>query len=673
MAITPAQIAAAEVTQLAAAHDAHAQVRVLAGPGTGKSRSIEERVNWLLSMGVAPNDIVAVSFTRAAAKDLEGRIREYGVVHDVEAMGQVRVGTLHSIALRILRAAGLLAVFPVEPRVLDDWELANIFDPEFGTQCNVTSKRRRADIRRQHEAFWSTGDWNPANYTPPDSPITDQERERFSQFLRFRGQLYSCVLPGEIVRKCVEVSTAGNINLFELLGAQHLVADEYQDLNPSDLEFIDILAREGVTVFVSGDDDQSIYSFRHALPKGIQDFHQKYEDAGFHILNDCFRCTPVVLNSAYSVVTAFPDPDRLPKNVTSLYANAAPPVQGVVYRWRFPNAQIEANAIAASCRDLIAHGLPADQIMILLSSIPSLGQIVSEALVAAGVPTPVLRPTPFADTPGGRLGLAGLRIVGGGNDYVALRTLLGLRVGVGIGTCNSVANAIHVNNLNYSDAFRIAIPAGVFSTRQLTAIDSARAVVAQVDTWTEEDLLGTRRAALRAVIVNNLGEEAAAQWSAQTDPLPDETTLAEAKQYVSAPSEREQRRVFLEIGIRLGLAEPADAVEEPTVQLMTMHSSKGLSAQVVFIPGLEEGLLPGPRRAPFPGQVSEAARLLFVSMTRARFACIASYAQYRITQGKLIAQSASRYCQHLGGPFVERQSGLTVDETSQIAAGIQQL
>jgi len=670
---TPQQVADAQTTQLAAAEDAHAQIRVLAGPGTGKSRSIEERARWLLSNGVQPTNIVAVSFTRAAARDLEGRIRKYGVDHGVQGMAQVRVGTLHSVALRILKRAGLLAAFPVDPRVLDDWELSNIFDPEFGQQYNVTSKRRRTEIRRQHEAFWNTGAWNPPNYTPPDQPITAQERQRFSQFLESRGQLYSCVLPGEIVRKCVDVSAAGVVNLFELLNAQHLIADEYQDLNPSDLEFIDILAREGVTLFVSGDDDQSIYSFRHALPKGIQDFHHKYPDAGLHTLNDCFRCTPAVLNSAYSVVTAFPDPDRLDKDVTSLYANAQPPVQGVVHRWRIPNAQLEANAIADSCRDLIASGIPANQIMILLSSIPSLGQGISDALAAAGVPAPVLRPTAFADTPVGRLGLAALRIVGDEDDYVGLRTILGLRSGTGIATCNAIANAVHNNNLNLSEVFRAILPAGVFSKGQLKALNFARATIAELDTWSDEELLGGRRLALRDMIVESLGIDAAAQWSAQTGPLPDQMTLAEPRQYVAAPSEWDQRRVFLEASVRLGLAQIEDAVEVPTVQLMTMHSSKGLSAQVVFVPGLEEGLLPGPKRAPYPGLVSEAARLLFVAMTRARFACIASYAQYRITHGKLVGQTPSRFCAHLGGPFLQQQTGLTAQEVNLIAAGALQL
>ena len=153
MPTTPVQVQAAQTAQHSAAHDIAPQVRLLAGPGTGKSSSIEERVHWLLANGTPPSQIVAVSFTRAAARDLERRFRAYGQQHGHSEVKQVRVSTLHSVALRILRLAGLLAAFPVDPRVLDDWELEEIFDPEFGNKASITQKTRREAIRRAHEAF----------------------------------------------------------------------------------------------------------------------------------------------------------------------------------------------------------------------------------------------------------------------------------------------------------------------------------------------------------------------------------------------------------------------------------------------------------------------------------------------------------------------------------------
>ena len=132
MPITPDQIQQAQAVQHTAAHDASRQVRVVAGPGTGKSFAIEERVRWLLEQGVDPTAIWGVSFTRAAARDLRDRVHAYCSRRGLPMAEIVRVSTLHSLALRALRAARLLEAYPTEPLVLDQWELENVFDAEFG-------------------------------------------------------------------------------------------------------------------------------------------------------------------------------------------------------------------------------------------------------------------------------------------------------------------------------------------------------------------------------------------------------------------------------------------------------------------------------------------------------------------------------------------------------------
>lgn len=195
MAITAAQIQAAQAIQHAAAHDTASQVRVVAGPGTGKSFTIEERVCWLLAQGVAPEQVCAVSFTRASALDLRRRVQSYCLQNGQPTVTRVRVSTLHALALRTLRAAGLLTAYPADPLVLDSWELETIFDAEFGNIRGL-GKTRCEEIRREHEAFWSTGQWGPPNYIPPNPAISGAERNDFQQFHTPRTQTYSCVLPG---------------------------------------------------------------------------------------------------------------------------------------------------------------------------------------------------------------------------------------------------------------------------------------------------------------------------------------------------------------------------------------------------------------------------------------------------------------------------------------------
>ena len=209
MPLTPAQIQAAQAVQHTAAHDQSQQVRLVAGPGTGKSSAIEERVRWLLCQGVSPRGIYAVSFTRASALDLRQRVHGYCIQNGYPAATQVRITTLHSLALRTLRAAGLLTAYPADPLVLDSWELENVFDAEFGHSSSI-GKKRREKIRIEREAFWSTGQWGPPNYVPPDPPITVAERDQFVAFHRPRTQCYSCVLPASICSTHCRIISPGN-------------------------------------------------------------------------------------------------------------------------------------------------------------------------------------------------------------------------------------------------------------------------------------------------------------------------------------------------------------------------------------------------------------------------------------------------------------------------------
>ena len=155
MPITPAQLQLAQADQRTAAHDGRLQVRLVAGPGTGKSFTIEDRVSWLLQNGVEAQHIFAISFTNASAQDLRVRIAQYCQSIGLDGSA-VSVTTMHSLALRMLRVAGLLQRFPAPPTVIDQWEITNIFTAEFCSDFGV-GVRRAGYIQRDHEAYWSTG------------------------------------------------------------------------------------------------------------------------------------------------------------------------------------------------------------------------------------------------------------------------------------------------------------------------------------------------------------------------------------------------------------------------------------------------------------------------------------------------------------------------------------
>ncbi len=671
MPITPAQVQAAKATQDAAAHDQHAQVRLVAGPGTGKSFAIEERVCWLLSQQVAPRGIAVVSFTRASSVDLRNRVQGYCANQNQLGVNDVRVSTLHSLALRILRAAGLLQ-YPADPLVLDNWELESVFDAEFGHSEGI-GKRRSQAIRREHEAFWNTGQWTPPNYIPTNPPVNALERAAFVAFHGPRTQTYACVLPGEIVRQCLDHILAGTLDPVPLIHPEHLIVDEYQDLNPVDQQFVEALIGRAVVAFVAGDDDQSIYSFRYASPAGIQTFTQRHPGSTSHTLNDCFRCTPNVVVAGNTLMGAYPSPDRIPKNLQSLSTAAVPPVAGTVHRWRFPTATDEAAAIAASCQALINGGLNPRDVLILISNQRELLPGLRNAFTAAGVPFEPPRVESFIDSDAGRCVLSLVRIVCDMHDHVAHRLVLGLRAGVGIGTCDSITESVINNGLNYRDVFYAAVPANVFTGRRLTALNQARQVCAQIAAWQRTDTVAQRGPAI-SVIINGAFDAAGAQaLDAYVQNLPQDMNLEELRDWLWADTDEQQMVVMAAVYARLNQPIPAAAVLPPRVRVMSMHGAKGLSARVVFVPGLEDDIFPGPWRQPYPGLVLEAARLLYVSVTRARAACIVSYATHRTVQGRVRGMTPSRFTTSLGGAFLPRHAGFAPGEVQQIMAEIAQL
>lgn len=656
---------AAQILQDSAAQEISPQVRLVAGPGTGKSRTIERRVAWLLGQGNSPAQITVLSFTRASSEELEERIKAYASSKGIANAGQVRVSTLHSLALRLLKQAGMLQQYPADPLVLDNWEQKEIFDGELSHRIG-SPPTRCEKIRLYHEAFWSTGQYNPTYYVVPTPPVSPAEQTEFDQFHSTATQVYSFVLPGEIIRQCVVNIQNGLIDPIQLTDMQHLIVDEFQDLNPIDQEFIRVFIDAGVVTFVAGDDDQSIYSFRFAEPSGIQNFLTTNPNAAGHSLNHCFRCTPLILDAAEDLLGHFPVQNRITKTLDSMYTTSNPQVGGQVHRHRYRNADEEAEFTAQSCQSLIQAGIRPRDIMILISNTRLLGSIISDALDNAQVPFTELKSKKYIDLPAGRFSISCLRIVCNTDDYIAHRTILGVRRGVGSNTIEEVLEKVNQNALNYKDLFYNPIPNGVFSQRAETAIKAVANIVVQLLALGPDVTLTVGAQTIGNMIQAEFGAGDKTEWDNLVGRFPGDMTLGELKSYLTAQGIVQEHNKLQEVYERLDLQPPEDMEEPDHVRLMTMHGAKGLSAKIVFVPGLEEDIFPGGYRIPYNALVLEAARLLYVSITRARIACILSMSNQRVIFGQLGPSTPSRFASHVGGAFVLRNAPLDATEVAAI-------
>lgn len=367
-------------------------------------------------------------------------------------------------------------------------------------------------------------------------------------------------------------------------------------------------------------------------------------------------------------MAAFQLPNRIPKTLVSLYVNAVPAVQGRVLRWRFQRAQLEARSIAESCRDLVAAGMPPREILILISNTRSVGRTVTDALDGLGVPYDPLRTARYLDEEHGRLAMACLRIACHPEDYVAHRTVLAVMQGVGLVTCGRIADRVINHNLNFRELFYQPLPPGVFPTRETNALNAARAVMAQLAGFQPNDTLAQRGPVLGQLLHARFGQPGRDAWMDEVVHLPQGMTLQELRDYLSAEQHEQQAEILAGVYQRLGEPPPEGNLLPPRVRIMTMHGAKGLSAQVVFVPGLEEEIFPGPYRQPYPGLILEAARLLYVSLSRARAACIVSFAGSRVVHGQVTHHAASRFTNALGGPFTHKTGGLTAPDVAAIVA-----
>jgi DNA helicase-2/ATP-dependent DNA helicase PcrA len=685
MPITAAQANQAERRQWAAARESAPQVRLVAGPGTGKSKTIEKRVAFVLENRANPLNVYAISFTVASATDLRLRIARFCANRAcAQAAGQVRVSTMHSLALRILRSANLLAtLYPDDPVVLDDWEQGAIYDLEFAAAAGCTPKRA-SQIRLAHDAAWQTLDAQSV----AQAAITPTEVNAFNINHPRCGNLYSCVLPGELIYRCVDAIRMGQIQDAQLPQIEHLIVDEFQDLNACDQQFIEQLSSRGAILFVGGDDDQSVYSFRHADPSGLVGFGNRYPQSVTHVLDDCFRCTPNVLIPAATMIAT--NPNRLLKNPVSLYANANPPVFGTMDVWSFGTQEEEALAIAESCQALIRAGLNGreDQIIILVSDRSLQLGPITQALGNLGL---AYHPPPGDSLTEGealRAVFCVLRILKdrseGKPDYVAHRALLGLLAGVGAGTARAIGDACVANNQNFRDLFYLAQSPPWLTGRNAAAVARVIAVVNEIAPWTVGDTVGARRGNMRQVLESVFTgstqlADYVATWNGLSDSLPFEMTLNELCSFLAATNDADRRAILDVVRERVGELGPNE-VAEKRIRILTMHGAKGLSGRVVFIPSAEQGIMPSFKAIRATGLLIEHRRLFYVSVTRAMAACIVSHCArhtgataFRLQQRAIVRLPRSQFLNEMQVGSRNRTGGLTQAEAVRIVQDIDDL
>lgn len=683
--ITKKQREATEQQQINAAHDTAAHIRLVAGPGTGKSKTIERRVVHILNNGANPESVYVISFTRATCKELQDRIKNACKDQPCEKGAEaIRVSTMHALALSILRQANILGTYyPSDPTVLDDWELTNLYDAELANELKCSPSRAK-QIRAAHDTNWQTLD--PSSID--QAAVTENEKIVFKAFHTTRRSLYSWVLPGELINQCVEAIKNGTIQESQLPKIDHLIVDEYQDLNACDQEFIKLLSDRGAILFVAGDDDQSIYStLRHADPGGLVNFTATYPAASTYILSDCFRCSPEVLIPASRMIKV--NPNRIDKVLKPLYGEAEPPVKGTLHAWSFQSADKEAEAIATSCQQLIKAGIAENDILILVSDRGLQLNLLVQYLGNLGLPYDPPPGEAAANDDPIRAVYAILRLIkdhtDGSPDYVAHRSLLKLLHGVGPATAKDLGDLCVQKSQNFHGLFRLPTLPDWLKGRILNAAQRLIGICRAIEFWNLDDTASTRSTEITQLLADHVFSKSAQvamhvqAWNEFASGLPSAMTLKELLGFFAAATE-EERRIIWDKAEQRSEAVQASGVPQKRIRILTMHGAKGLSGKVVFIPSVEQGIMPSKRAVQATGLLIEQRRLFYVSLTRAMAAVIVSHAAehtgspaFRLEQRSPVSLPRSQFLNEMDVKSLNRMVGLNAIEAEQIITDIKNL
>jgi DNA helicase-2/ATP-dependent DNA helicase PcrA len=304
-------------------------LRVVAGPGTGKSFALKRRVARLLETGTRPSRMLPVTFTNVAAEDLQRELLQIGV----DGCEDIRGFTLHALGMRILGRRNVLDATGRVARPLNQFEREPLLY-DLGDQFG--SKRDRAKRIRAHEAAWARLQHDEPGYAinADDQAFED----RLLDWLRFhRGMLIGEIIP--IVYQYLRDNPAApERSLYDAI-----LVDEYQDLNRAEQAVIDLLRGEAELCIV-GDDDQSLYSFKYAHPAGIRTFDETHERCADHQIQECRRCPTRIVAMSNALISN--NRDREGRQLSPCEANGA----GIVDIVQFNRLEDEAAGVAVFIR-----------------------------------------------------------------------------------------------------------------------------------------------------------------------------------------------------------------------------------------------------------------------------------------------------------------------------------
>ena len=612
---------------------------VLAGAGSGKTRVLTHRIAWLNEVfGVPNHGILAVTFTNKAAGEMRARV-------DAQLPRGARgmwIGTFHGLAHRLLRLHWQEAKLPEGFQVLDS-------DDQLRLVKRVVQALELDETRYppRQICWWINAQKDegrrPRNIQPAGDDWADVMLRCYEAYQE-RCERAGLVDFAELLLRAHELLRDNPALLSHYRTRfREILVDEFQDTNAIQYAFVRVLAGDSGHVFVVGDDDQAIYGWRGAKVENVQKFLRDFPGAQTIRLEQNYRSSANILDAANAVIAH--NPDRLGKKLWTDTGHGEPIDLYAAY-----NEMDEARFVIERLRQWVRDGGSYGDVAILYRS-NAQSRAYEEALLSEQVPYRVYGGQRFFERAEIKDTLAYLRLIANRADDAAFERAVNTPTrGIGDRTLDEVRKRARADAVSLWEGVRRIATENVLAARARNALSGFMLLIDALESDVVDMPLPEKidHVLQRSGLREHYANESRGQLDSRTDNLDELVSVASR----FSRSDEDEAAAMPELIAFLSYAaleagEGQAQAGEDGVQLMTLHSAKGLEFPLVFLGGLEEGLFPSGRSTEESGRLEEERRLAYVGITRAREKLVLSYAETRRIHGMETFGSPSRFLREI--------------------------
>jgi DNA helicase-2/ATP-dependent DNA helicase PcrA len=608
-------------------------VLILAGAGSGKTRTIIHRIAYILKEEKAkPWQILALTFTNKAAEEMRSRIKEM----DIDGTEDIWMSTFHSMCAKVLRFHANLMGYDRNYVIYDTTDVKSILK-EVLTELNLDEKMYQVSMLIGRISSLKEKGIMPADFEK-DSMGDYREEKIASVYKLYQNKLVSnnAMDFDDLLLNTVRLFEAHKEVLeYYQNKFKYVLVDEYQDTNPIQFKLTDMLAKGYKNICVCGDDDQSIYAFRGADIRNILEFEKNYPDAKIIKLEQNYRSTPNIIEAANHVIC---NNDYRKDKKMWTDRNAG----DIIEVFELNDERDESNYITNEIRTLVRDGKYDYRDFAVLYRTNAQSRVFEESFMAARIPYKMVGGTKFYSRAEIKDIIAYLIVLDNGRDDLSLKRIINTpKRGIGGATIEKLEQFAKFKGWPLYEVIKnldemVGLSAGVMGKLK----DFAEMMNRFAELKEEASV---------SRLMESVIDESGYMDMLESGKMQNAQSRAEnLKELVSAAVEFEKNSMdndltsFLE---NVSLYAETDNIEESggEVLLMTIHNAKGLEFPVVFLPGMEEGIFPHERSKDNDVELQEERRLCYVGITRACDKLYMTHAKYRTVYGRLKYNMKSRF------------------------------